>query len=358
MFVGAVIMLIVLASRTSEGFAVPTGSAPSPCPTSAQRSPDGRIITQPGNKIFNTMNDYVAYLSNAYAKGATCIPPMVKPNREPVIGIMGGLGNNTEGPKAANMEGTTREVLSTDLKNEQTSALTPIKKLDDYEYTRVFQSESGPRNQLTQANQNKLLENRVLDWANLPFNSEDRAKQEDEFITGRMDSAYREPKTGVFFNTMEGKSLEPPDVEAAKLREQKILAAYKPTDISTHVIDNETEAVAKLVMKTYENDPNWEPVVSKTGENAWEVTELRPKPKKERYEDGTTINAALTNGDKLAMPAPSISIDDRMRGDPYFTNDGVVDSDNSRYWNYNDFKKWTPGLERMFAPTADTQAWY
>ena len=350
LFTGIAIALVVLTSKLQlkEMFETQTASV---CPISAQRDPDGRIRVQPGDKVFPTISDYVNYLSGLYAGGAKCIPPAVKPNRSPVEGILGGLGNGVESPAGVAMKSATNAPV------EMTSAKTPINKLDDYEYSRVFEVERGSRNALEQSVKNQLLENRVLDWANLPFNAEDRAKEEDEFIAGRMESGYRDPKTGVFFKTMEGASVVPPDVEAAKLREQKILAAYRPTEISKHVVDNETEAVAKLVMKAYESDPRWEPVVSKVGENKWEVTELRPKPRKERYAD-ETVAASMADADKLLLPAPSLQIDDRMRDDPYFDKSGVIDNDNKRVWNYDDFRKWTPGLERMFAPTADNKAWY
>jgi hypothetical protein len=57
------------------------------------------------------------------------------------------------------------------------------------------------------------------------------------------------------------------------------------------------------------------------------------------------------------MPPPTVNIDDRNRGDPYFDKSGVGDRDNDKVWQYKDFKKWTPGLERMFAPTMDTKEW-
>ena len=167
-----------------------------------------------------------------------------------------------------------------------------------------------------------------------------------------------EPIRDVLYSSMQGDSVVPPDVEAARLREQKLLASYKPTDISKHTIDSETEAVANLVMKAYDNDRNWEPVVTKTGENHWEVTELRPKPRKERYDEEKTVKAAMTESEKMVIPRPSIQIDDRIRGDPYFDKSGVQDNDNSRFWNYNDFRKWTPGLERMFAPTDSNREWF
>jgi hypothetical protein len=329
------------------------------CPTEAVRGPDGRIQIKPGNKVFQTMSDYVSYLKDIYGKGAQCVPPKVRSHREPVPGLFGGLGNGAEPPRAANMMGTTRNVLDSDASAEETSAHTPINKLDDYEYSRVFEVERGSRNALSAAVKNDLLEKRATDWSMLPFNSEARAQQEDEFIAGRMDNVWREPKSGVFFKNMEGESTVPPDVEAAKLREQKILASYRPTEVSEHIVDNETQAVANLVNKMYKEDPNWEPVVSKTGENQWEVTELRPKARKETYEDAQTVTTAMAeNGRGQAQPEPVMNIFDRLQDDPYFDKRGVSDKNNDRFWNYKDFNKWTPGLERMFAPTMDNKEWH
>jgi len=327
------------------------------CPTEAARGPDGKIHIKPGDKSFATLADYVGYLGNLYDKGAKCIPPMVRPNRAPIPGLFGGAGNGVEPPEAAARQGGTRDVL--DFNNtEETSAKTPINKLDDYEYTRVFQQERGSRNVVSQATKNELLSSRILDWANLPFNSEERAEKEDAFVEDRMQNLYQEPKSGVFFSNMQGVQLEPPDVDAAKEREQKILASYRPTDITKHVIDNKMEAVAKLVHDEYKEDKNWEPVVRKTGENTFEVFELLPKRKKESYEEEQTKTLAMAEGDGTAHPIPTIDIDAHNRGDPYFDKAGVGDQDNNRFWNYKDFNKWTPGLERMFAPTADNRAWF
>ena len=341
-------------TTTKEPFLASEG-----CPQSAQRGLDGTIQIQPGGQTFQTLSDYVAYLSDLYAKGAQCIPPLVQTRtKEPVDGILGGLGTGTQSPDAIQREGTTRDVL--DMKgDEQTSAKTPIHKLDDYEYTRVFESEAASRNSLGHDMKNALLGQRVLDWANLPFNSDDRATQESEFVSGRMDSGFREPKSGVFFSSMEGTTLEPPDVEAAKAREQKILASYRPTDITQHVIDGETEAVGNLVHKMYQEDKNWEPVVTKVGDHRYEVTELRPKARKEKYEEESSVkHASLGSPETPTLPAPTVDIDDRNRGDPYFDKSGVQDGDNNKFWNYKDFNQWTPGLERVFAPTADNKAWF
>jgi len=330
------------------------------CPTAAVRGPDGRISVVPTGQTFYTMSDYITYLNGLYSGGSQCIPPPVTDDREPVFGILGGVGNGAAPPKAFNLEGPTRDVLNTAANGEETSARTKIDDLDDYEYNRVFQSEDISRNTISKQAKNELMEKHNLDWANLPFNSENRAEKEDEFIAGRMDNYWKEPKSGAFFNTVNGKTVMPPDAEAEYMREQKILASYRPTDISEHVVDSETEEVAKMVTKIYENDPNWTPVITKTDEGQYAVTEIIPKTRKERFEDAKTIGLATTAGLSKQMPdaKATIQISDQMRNDPFFDKGGVVDKDSNRVWEYNDFRKWTPDLERMFAPTAETRAWY
>ena len=343
-------------AKMIDGFATESPDPNWECPQRVHRGPDGRIHVSPGKRTFQTMAQYVSFLSGLYARGATCLAPEVREKREPIFGILGGLGVGAQSPMSFDSEGTTRTVFETD-NTEQTSVKTPINKLDDYEYTRIEQSERGERNQLSQAVKNELLEGRILDWANLPFNSEARAFAEDTFVAGRVEDMYRDPKTGVFFKNMSGRGILPPDVEAEKMREAKILSSYRPTDLTKHTIDSKTEAVAKLVNETYKSDPNWEPVVSKVSENKWEVTELRPKPRKETYADAQTLSLATAEATGLAQPPVSVDITDRLQDDPYFDKSGVGDRDNNKFWNYKDFNKWTPGLERMFAPTLDTKEW-
>ena len=327
------------------------------CPISAVRTLDGKIEIQPGNKQFDTMKEYLEYLNTMYTNGSLCIPPKVTAMREPVPGIIGGLGTNTESPASMNLEGTTREVLNFESEEQGTYARTPIDKLDDYEYTRVFENENSSRNSFSKLSENERISEHKLDWASLPFNSEVRAKEENEFVAGRMESGFRDPDTGVFFSNVDGKNVLPPDMDSAKEREQKILSNYQPTDITEHVQDDATKTVAEIVNAAYKQDPNWEPVVTKVSEYQWEVTELRPKERKEKYEEDASKDLALAQERGETLPPPSLSIDDRLRGDPYFDKSGVGDKDNGKFWKYNDFNKWTPGLERMFAPTLSTREW-
>jgi hypothetical protein len=319
-----------------------------PCPQSVDRTPDGLVKVQPGNKIFRGTEDYMEYIKSR----PECVPP--PPSTVPVDGLLGGLGN---GAVPADKVGPDRIVLDT---RDQTTPFErkDINKLDDYEYTRVFQEEKiGRLGALSDTTKSKLMYENITDWDKLPFSSEKKAKEEKEFIAGLQDAGQRDPKTGVFFKTMEGDNVLPPDEEALKKRESELLQTYRPTPIDRHTMDSETERVAKLVSDIYANDPHWEPVVEKVGEHQWQVRELRPKIRKETWEDDTpTVQAALSQG--IIEPTAHVDI---LRGDtldPYFDKTAVIDRDNDRVWNYHEFNKWTPGLERMFAPTLDQKDWY
>ena len=334
----------------------------SQCPTQALRQPDGTIKVMPEGRTFFTLSDYITYLSGLYSNGSQCVPPQVEDIRSPVFGILGGVGVSAPSPADVKLETTTRSVLDTAALANGLNPQEPITKLDDYEYNRVFQLEDVSRNTITKEQNNELMNDHTFDWANLPFNSEDRARKEDAFVAGRMESGFPEPKTGVIFNDISGKNIYPPDKQAEYLREQKILAAYRPTDFSQHVVDNETEQVAKLVSKMYENDKNWAPVVTKTDEGKYAVTELRPKSRKELWEDAQTINMVATAGfeDKSGTgPTANLEIIDKLHIDPFFDKGGVMpDVARKRVWDYSQFNQWTPDLERMFAPTAGNKAWY
>lgn len=357
------------------------------CPTSAHRDARGKIHVEPSGRVFDTMVEYVSAMTELFNQPgyAGCIVPTVKPYTGPQEGVLGGQGIGVLSGDQVGMQGPDRSVINTALLDAQekrlqqqtpaeaggvimlenpgelTSATSPINKLDDYEYSRVFELENAPRNsQLSKAQKDALTGQYQLDWSVLPFNSEKRSQIEEAFTTQRMEDGFRDPKTGVFFRNMEGVEVVPPDEEAQQ-REQKILTGYQPTDLTTHVVDDEMERVAKVVAQTYEGDPDWEPVVEKRGEHQYAVTELRPRRKKEEWEgeETPTVQQAkdrgLLTGESLQ---PAVDISDRQHNDPFFDKSGLVDYDNNRVWKYQDFNKWTPGLERMFAPTNDTQAWY
>lgn len=369
-----------------------TARLSSVCPSEAAYDAEGKIRLEPSGQTFSTMTDYSNHLLAFYAKNPTCKPiDSVKPYSGPQVGVLGGLGTSTPSPLQIAAERNDRTVVNQALADlfdkagatrstdgsipvrtfqfpapgEQTYAKTPINSLDDYEYNRVFELENRPRMaELSKQVKNNLLGAMQLDWPTLPYSSDTKAKLEEQFVDARMQDGFRDPKSGVFFKNMEGADIAPPNEDAAAAREAKILSGYQPTDITTHVVDDEYERVAKVVAQQYSTDPDWEPVVEKRGPHQYAVTELRPRRKKDdgdivwEGEGAPTVAQAQQQGllEGGEVKPNSMTIQDNLQ-DPFFAKTGVADHSNDKFWKYSDFNKWTPGLERMFAPTDPTNEW-
>jgi hypothetical protein len=367
------------------------------CPTEAAYDAEGKIRIEPSGRTFANMTEYSNFLVSFYAKNPTCKSlGIVKPYDGPQTGVVGGLGTSTPSPLQIASERNDRTVVNQALSDlfdaaadstgssdgsipvrtfqfpppgEQTYAKTPINSLDDYEYNRVFELENRPRMAaLSQEVKNNLMGAMQLDWPTLPYSSDTKTKLEEQFVDARMQDVYREPKSGVFFKNMEGVDIAPPDEDAAAAREAKILSAYQPTDITTHVVDDEYERVAKVVAQQYSTDPDWEPVVEKRGPHQYAVTELRPRRKINKAgeedvvwegEGAPTVAQAQQQGllEGGEVKPNSMTIQDNLQ-DPFFAKTGVADHSNDKFWRYQDFAAWSPNLERMFAPTDPTNKWH
>ena len=311
------------------------------CPSRAHYTAAGLITSEPGGKLFTSLDSYMQYYKYLASMGVEC--SFVSPSRDESL-----LAHSA--PKAT-------EVLTED---EQTYALTPIKKLDDYEYSRVFQIEKESRNELERTTVNALTSQRQFDWSQLPFNSEHRATNEQDMSGRRLVEGFTDTVTEPFFNAIAGDNMAPQDLQDIDEREQAILQQYSPKK-TEDLMEHDTDDVQVLVKKLYETDADWEPVVEKVKGGEFQVTKLIPKRKKEDAqfadEQVPSVAYALENG--MATGRPKIQPKMEVSGmqDPYFDKTGVLDYEGDRFYRYDSFAKWTPGLERMFAPTFDQNDW-
>jgi hypothetical protein len=271
------------------------------------------------------------------------------------MGVIGGLGNGLEDENATKIQSASRSLL--DEYDEKPYATSPINKLDDYEADFIYENERGSRtNAMSKAAKNQLTERYRFDWSQLPFSSEVKAIKEDNFLANRLEDVFKEPTSGTFFRNVNGDGMNPPNVDEREMKERAILNTYKAPQVEKQNKDeSELSLVGRLVKKLFANDKEFIPVVEKTGDNKYEINEYIPKNEKaQQYqEDHTTLETAIADG-----LIPNVQIFDSNRTDPYFYKTGVADKDNNRFWRYQDFQKWTPGLERMFAPTFDQKEWY
>jgi hypothetical protein len=114
-----------------------------------------------------------------------------------VEGVLGGLGTNTIGPNGVNQQNATRVVTESNVDHPWDT--TPINDVYDYDRTNVYENERNSRHgAMSTAVINELSNKYKMDWAQLPFNSEAKAAQEDAFVAGRLDNVYREAKSVCF----------------------------------------------------------------------------------------------------------------------------------------------------------------
>ena len=312
----------------------------SQCPSRAQYTSSGFIVAEPGGKVFTSLDSYKEWYKYLGSRGQEC--SFVTPSRDESL---------VKHTKAKDVDVLTEE--------ENTYALTPINKLDDFEFSRVFTVEKEQRNQLERTTVDALTARRQFDWSQLPFNSQARADNEQPMNQDRLEG-FTGTVTEPFFQAIAGDSMAPQDLQELDERERAILQQYSPKK-TEDLMEHETDDVQTLVKKLYETDPDWEPVVEKVNKGEFQVTKLIPKRKKqdEQYDDERipTVAEAIHNGDAIGVPQVTPRMEVSGMQDPFFDKKGVVDYEGDHFFRYENFAKWTPGLERMFAPTLDQNDW-
>jgi hypothetical protein len=281
------------------------------CPKRLETRPDSSLVLQPSGQSFADMNAFQQWWHGASGLNAVCPIPV--------------LSEPTTAGAAAPAWGT-----------EQTFATTPIYKVDDYEFSRIFGYERGGRMVEPRQNYNLILEKRALDWADKPLSSDER----------------RDKYAGLREGFTAAGELTSAEVVVRDARAQ--FGAKEEADAAEVEcrMSRQDREVAKLVARAYASDPAWEPVVTKVGANHWEVNELRPRarhgviapqPYQERVVD--TGEDAVDIRFRYRQQA---DIDAAI--DPYFSGQPSRTAD--------PYQGTVPGLERMFGPTFDKAQWY
>lgn len=232
-----------------------------------------------------------------------------------------------------------------------------IQSVDDYEYNMVFQNE-GDRG-MTRATRDLLMSQYPMDWTVQPPSS-------DIFQQGL--ASYKESFTGQSqgkelpvnnpYKAIDGSSMTPPVYKD----EKDILATYtpkKPNELTTY-----DAADAKEIIEKIYSGKGLVADYKQTGDNTFTIMSTRPKDQKIVYEDEepsssqgnqeapATTQAVPSMGEgTFEVPA---NIENYKTPDPFYT----VNPNNRTRDGKWDYSSWTPGLERMFAPTEPQTKWY
>jgi len=224
----------------------------------------------------------------------------------------------------------------------------PIDSLDQYENEIVYANE-GDR-ELKQTEINRLTRRRPLDWAGLPPNSSMFQSEQAKYLEGFETMA---PANESQYNAIGAGNLTPPDTLAMEKEEQKILKTYQPKkaeDLVTYDIDD----AQALIDKIYE-PKGLVPTVVRKENNVFEVVSTRSIKNKIEYEDdlpdAPASNRPTTSAGEATITVPPIATETAAGRDPFYEPTTSTRADRQ------DYTKWTPGLERMFAPTYPTTDW-
>jgi len=261
--------------------------------------------------------------------------------------------NKKDNAKRLNGDGSSvTEITEIISEPEKPYLMNPIDDLDDYELSLVFQnqgSKTASRKQISDA-----MTRYPMDWSVQPPNSQYFQDNEAKFQKQLQENMENPPVTS-FYKEVNGSDMTPPDTEAIDEEERKILQTYKP-ESSKGLLQYSVNDVKALLEKVYTRK-GLIPVIekSKQGENVWEITELKEKDPKivwqDEIEKDTVREAQRQRGEEI-IEVPYTASDVAAGLDPFFQARNTV-----RDGKY-DYTQWTPGLERMFAPTYPIKAWY
>jgi hypothetical protein len=225
-----------------------------------------------------------------------------------------------------------------------------ILDVDDYEYNMIFQNE-GDR-EITKALQNKLQSQYPMDWSTQPPSSvhfqAGKKRLEESFANAPAPGKKGENP----YKEISGDSMTPPDTSIQEMEERKILQTYKPKnvgDLSTYNLEDAQELIHKIY-----DAKGLIPEVSHRDGNVYEIIGTRRKDEKIVYEDeeAPAQQAPVRAAGEATITVPPVAADVSAGLDPFFTPSASTKLDR---WDYT---KFTPGLERMFAPTYPTVEWF
>jgi hypothetical protein len=323
-----VAVLVVLAVIVVVGYTIwPSASAKDACPARLHRSEDGSLTLEPSGQKFPDMNAFQKWW-HASRDYANCPLPL--------------------------LTGATREraVMREEASDEQTYAKTPIYKVDDYEFSRVFGYERNGHMDVPRENYNIILNQRAFDWPDKPLSSDERRAKYNGLHEGF--TAAGDLKSMVLAEP----SAEDLVKEAvSRYGEKRHKRSEAEEDLDCHV-SREAREVADMVAKAYESDPNYEPVITKVGANHWEVNELKPRRRHEAYAEQGNDKVVDTGNDAVDIQFQyrEQKVNEQAI-DPFFLSTGDLPYQSERQ-SRDPWYGPVPGMERMFGPTFDHKKWY
>ena len=309
MVLGVIIAIVVVISAGLYFF------SKSPCDTAIHQYEDGTVRTHPSGRWFPDMN---AFHQWAAREQQGCPLPILT------------------GAKS-------KDVLKRE-SAEQTYAQTPINKVDDFEFSRVFGYERGGRMEVPRQNLNIILNKRAFDWADKPLSSDERRAKYKGLTEGFTANGD--------LTSVSGDDV----VREAVSRYGEVVDTAEQERCAR--MSREDRNVAAMVARAYADDKEYAPVLTKVGPHHWEVNELKPlKPNMghQEMEDNRVVNTANDAVDIAFEYRQAEDVNQAI--DPYFPERDRPYTEPKKH-SADPYNGPVPGMERMFGPTFDHIKWY
>lgn len=265
-----------------------------------------------------------------------------------------GSTNLAESNAQTKKEAAAKKVVMEEADNPPYST-NPIQSVDDYEYSLIFKNE-GDRG-MTKEVRDRLMSEYPMDWSVQPPSSTHFQAGLTSFKESFQNTPPM-PKANPY-REVDGSTMTPPDTLAVEQKERELLATYvpkKPGELTTY----DAEDARDLIGKIYEAK-GLVPTYKQTGPNQFTILTTRKKdeeivwedeaPSMEKQQQDATLGANPSAGEGTIV-VPAVAQEVAQGLDPFFTP-GTKARDGR--WDYT---QWTPGLERMFAPTEPMTHWY
>jgi hypothetical protein len=238
---------------------------------------------------------------------------------------------------------------------EKPYILDPLDSVDDYEVSAVFRNQAtkeASRLQISDA-----MTRYPLDWSVHPPNSQhfqenyiNYQNTSNTLVDNRMKPLYSQSDKHYRVSSKHDALLD--DKQHQDLKERQILQTYIP-EKSSGLLKYSLDDVKSLVDRVYTRK-GLVPTIEKSsqGENIWEITEVSEKNPRIVWEDEiNTTRGKMTRRGEETIEIP-YNVSDVAAGlDPFYEKNRTLRD------NKYDYAQWTPGLERMFAPTSSTRQW-
>jgi hypothetical protein len=234
-------------------------------------------------------------------------------------------------------------VIMTQQPPEKPYMIDPIESVDEYEIGAVFQnrgSMEASKRQISDA-----MTRYPMDWSN---QGPDSQYFQEEQAKSRLSA---KPQAPLGQDTKNSDMMLPDSAEQDD-EERKILQTYQPKH-SKDLLHYSVQDVKAMLHKIY-GKKGLIPVVvqSKQGPNIWEVTEVKEKNPKIVWEDDDPKQDVMRDRGEEVITVPMAASDMAAGLDPFFQ------ARESTRMGKHDYTRFTPGLERMFAPTYPIPSWF